>query len=273
MPSSDGIGPVKPSRPQQCCCQQFRSSALRRDRLPSAAGIAPVNRLLCRCSHSRLARSPSSAGSSPVSRFPASCNRVRLASMPSDAGIGPVSSFSTRSSSWRLARSPNSAGMRPGQSLCCRLNPQVSAGVPGSPRSPTTAFPLSPLPTCSSSDTSSQPPRCSSVTRPVLVRLDAVPLPERCIAQPVGVVHPARAARSRCTAPPAPSGPSPRWSGRRAASPSPWPACPRSRRSDSAPKPRVTVSPSSDVGVGECRHGDRFHRCRRARSSRSTGAL
>ena len=83
------------------------------ERLPSSAGIAPVNWLLLRYSQDKLDRLPSSAGIAPVSWLLLRCSQDKLDRLPSSAGIAPVSWLLLRYSQDKLDRLPSSAGIAP----------------------------------------------------------------------------------------------------------------------------------------------------------------
>ena len=83
------------------------------ERLPSSAGISPLNSLLWRTSSVRWERLPSSAGISPLNSLLWRSSTTRLERLPNSAGISPLKSLLWRYSSLRLERLPSSAGISP----------------------------------------------------------------------------------------------------------------------------------------------------------------
>ena len=134
LPSSAGMGPVN-----WLLRRYNRSSSLR---LPSSPGISPVNSFQERSRTLRLESLPTSSGISPLNHVPSAswpCSPRRFSSsrlerLPSSTGISPLSLLKDKSSSTRLDRLPISLGISPLSPLPLRLRavtqPLLSVSTP-----------------------------------------------------------------------------------------------------------------------------------------------
>ena len=99
----------------------------RSERLPSSAGISPVNWLPERYNTWRRESLPSSAGISPVSWLPERYNTWRRESLPNSEGISPVNWFKPSCKSLRTERFPSAAGISPVSSFSWKNNGRLLA--------------------------------------------------------------------------------------------------------------------------------------------------
>ena len=127
LPSSAGIVPLNWLKP--------RSRVCRLDRLPSSVGIGPLNWLSSRFRYCRCEKLASSVGISPLNWLPPRIRRCRLDRLPSSVGIGPLNWLSSRFRYCRCEKLASSVGISPLNWLpprirCCRLDRlPSSAGI------------------------------------------------------------------------------------------------------------------------------------------------
>ena len=105
-------------------------------RLPSSAGMLPLNWLYSSKSVCRLARSPASANPVAIllNSLWSSTKSSRAARLPNSAGMLPLNRLLANLRCRRLDRLPNAAGMLPLNRLFSNLRSCRSVMLPNSPR-------------------------------------------------------------------------------------------------------------------------------------------